>query len=443
MNESKGSDEMGRKIKMVLWNVTWIFCLVFLISLSSCQQSNDKIPAEFEELYNSLDGTLNTLHDEIDHKWDQTLFNGFLPMASVLPANSNAGPGLVKQGNFDFVKLFITRLKEMGCKGVQLDIQFPILDPEYFSFAKSQGLIDPDSPDDNDYMEFYIAVVEEIRRQNLRISIECQVIFTQETWSPLPVEEYYQFFDKDGQSGFITYKQRKLEQLKRIVRELAPDYLTICNEPETEIWLTGIQLLQKKENYFQMIKGFVSNIEENLASEIMIGSGYGIWSDEWRYWAEKFNELKIDFTNIHIYAIDIFPDDPSDNTFERILEAAGMAHDTGKKISTGETWLYKRGEDDPLDPVLIYGRDYFDFWQPLDQKYLSLILKIAHYKQFEFVSPFWSQFFFSYLSYEEAKDLSTADRKKKNNQQTFRNVYNNIYSETGNQYSDMIKNGPK
>lgn len=401
------------------------------------------VPAEFTQLYEQLDATLNTLHSTIDRQWDGMLYEDFISMASVLPANSNIGESLLQEDYLDFVKLYVARLQSMGCRGVQLDIQFPVLDPGYFTFAKAAGLLAQDSPDDDDYLEFYKSLAAAIRSAGLKLSVESQVVFTQATWSSLPVEQYYQSFDAAGAQGLADYKQRKQAQLQRIAAELEPDYLTIGDEPETEMWLTGIQLLQTRDNYFQMIRESVEAVLAVAPAGMHVGSGYGIWSDNWTYWAEKLNELKIDFINIHIYAIDIFPADPRDNVFQRACSAADSAHAAGKQICLGETWLYKQAQTDTDDPEVIYGRDYFDFWQPLDQKYLSLMLKLAHYKQFVFISPFWSTFFFSYLTYDEAKDLSTAERKSKNNQQAAASVYKNIYSETGTAYRTMIKNGPQ
>lgn len=62
---------------------------------------------------------------EIDKRWNGTLYNMFTPMASLLFANSNAGFPILRKENREHIKLFIQRLKELGCRGVQLDIQFP------------------------------------------------------------------------------------------------------------------------------------------------------------------------------------------------------------------------------------------------------------------------------------------------------------------------------
>jgi len=207
------------------------------------------VPDEFKKLYKNIDKNLSRLNKNIDKKWNGKLYPSFIPMASVLPANSNSGESILKTGNREFVRMYVKRLKHLGCKGVQLDIQFPIFDPNYFVFAKNKGLIPQDGPDERDYLNFYKDVVADIRNLELEVSIESQVTFTQETWSSLPVKEYYKQFDKDGKAGFKAYKKRKLEMLQLIAIELKPDYFTICNEPSTEMWLTDIKLLKNKKKY--------------------------------------------------------------------------------------------------------------------------------------------------------------------------------------------------
>ena len=400
------------------------------------------VPQEYQDLFVHLNSYMTGLHQDIDRRWDHTLHPGFIPMAGVLPANSNSGLDLLREGNLELTTLFISRLREMGCRGVQLDIQFPALDPDYYIFAKARGLLPASSPGAAEMLAFYKSVVQEVRRQGLKLSIESQVVFTQPTFSSLPVADYYLSFDADGWAGLARYKQRKLNMLKEVATELQPDYLTIGDEPETEMWLTGIRLLANRDNYLQMTMELTTGVRLVRPAGLKIGSGFLPGTDNWRYWAEHLNTLDIDFVNIHIYPIDIYPADRRDNVYQRTLQAADLAAAAGKTMAMGETWLYKQADGDTNDPVILYGRDYFDFWEPLDMEFLSLLLKIMHFKKFEFMSPFWSMFFFSYLSYEEARTLTTDQRLQRNNQRAVANLRSGVLSDVGRAYSRMITQGP-
>ncbi len=412
--------------------------LAFLMSLAFASS----VPDEYQDLFIHLNTYLTTLHQDLDRRWDHQLHPGFIPMAGLLPANSNSGLDLLREGNLEMTGLFIERLREMGCRGVQLDIQFPVLDPNYYIFAKARGLLPASSPGAADMLAYYKAVVQEVRRQGLKLSIESQVVFTQPTFSSLPVAEYYRYFDADSWAGLARYKQYKLDMLKTIALELRPDFLTIGDEPETEMWLTNIRLLADPDNYFQMTMELTAGVKLVRPAGLKIGSGFLPGTDNWHYWAEHLSSLDIDFINIHIYPIDVYPDDRRDNVTQRTLEAADMAAAAGKTMAMGETWLYKQGAHDTNDPVVLYGRDYFDFWEPLDIKFLSLMLKIMHFKKFEFMSPFWSLFFFSYLSYEEVQTLTTDQRQRLNNQRAVANLGAGVLSDVGRMYSQMITQGP-
>jgi len=396
------------------------------------------VPVEWQSLYAFLDSTLNQLHADIDQRWDRALYSSFVAMASVLPANSNSGPNILRPGNMDTVRLFITRLREMGCKGVQLDIQFPVMDPAFFDFAKAGGLMTADSPGADDYLQFYKNVAAEVRGQGLALSIESQVVFTQAAFSPLPVAPYYESFDRDGDAGLARYKNRKLDMLRKITRELRPDFLTICDEPETEMWLTQIHLLQNRETYLQMVRELVDGVRPEAPAAMQLGCGFLPGTSNWIFWAEHYRDLNIHFYNIHIYPLDVFPDDPADNVYQRTLRVADIAAAAGKKVVIGENWLYKQGSNDSKNIEVIYARDFFDFWQPLDEKFLSLLVKIAHYKKFAYISPFWSSFFFSYLSYAESKDLPLSERQKLNNSRVSTNLRNDVYSSIGKKYGRLI-----
>jgi hypothetical protein len=58
------------------------------------------------------------------------------------------------------------------------------------------------------------------------------------------------------------------------------------------------------------------------------------------------------------------------------------------------------------------------------------------------MSPFWSMFFFSYLSYEQVRMLTTDQRKQLNNQRAAANLRSGVLSDVGRAYSLMITQGP-
>jgi len=399
------------------------------------------VPQQFRRLYASLDAASRKNHSLLNRQWDGKRYEGFMPAASVLPANSNAGLEMLAPQNLEITKKYVLALKDLGCLGVQLDIQYPVYDPAYFQFAKDRGLIPLDSPDDRDFRRFYRDLVQEIRGLGLKVFIENQVTFTQKTWSPLPVSQYYEHLNGQGKAGFEAYKKGRMEMAKLIAADLQPDFLTVSNEPDTEMDLTGILPLQRPENYLQMVQEIIVATRPVLPPNTKLGAGIGIWIKDWEYWVRALLKRDIDFFNIHLYPVDIFTQDERDNIIPRTLRTSDLAHEAGKSMVMGETWLYKMGRQDSRDPVVIYGRDYFAFWAPLDQGFLGLMFKIGQAKKFDYISPFWSSFFFSYLTWEEGKSLSTAERKRMNNRKVLQNLMRGRLSETGLWYKKMNGRG--
>jgi hypothetical protein len=57
-----------------------------------------------------------------------------------------------------------------------------------------------------------------------------------------------------------------------------------------------------------------------------------------------------------------------------------------------------------------------------------------------YVSPFWSGFFFNYLSFDEAKNLNTPERMKLNNGKVISNLSKGSYTLIGLAYKEMNLN---
>ena len=59
----------------------------------------------------------------------------------------------------------------------------------------------------------------------------------------------------------------------------------------------------------------------------------------------------------------------------------------------------------------VFARDAFSFWEPLDEKFISVIVKLARRQEFTFTfaSFFWNKYLFAYLDYEDVKNLSVPE----------------------------------
>lgn len=348
-----------------------------------------EIPAEFHRLYAVLDTQLTNFERQLDQRWDGSKYPVTF-CAGLISANPNAGDALLNPRTLEMTRGYMDRLKSLGVKGIAVDLNFPLLVRDFYKSEEKY----------RQYLDFYKKLSAEVKRRGLVLAMEFTAVFPD--FSPLPVAEYYK------KLSFEQYKQQRLEMIRTIVTELKPDYLTVGNEPDTEAQNTG-QPVNNVDNYVNMIQYYLSEMKKERVTGTKFGAGFGVWQKEYTVWARNYAERTgLDFINIHIYPV-------VGDLLERGLTIADIAKKNGKGIVLHEAWLYKwqPGEGRGVGNARkIYSRDAYRFWYPLDEKFLSIIVKMANYKKFDYISPFWSNYFFAYLDYDTAKSLSPAERMK-------------------------------
>ncbi len=137
---------------------------------------------------------------------------------------------------------------------------------------------------------------------------------------------------------------------------------------------------------------------------------------------------------LHIYPIN--RDYPA-----HAIENADAARAANKRVVIGETWLYKAGERDPstssgrnATEEDVFVRDVYSFWSPLDAKQLTLIAQFARHKQIEFLSPFWTRYFYGYLDYAQTRGLSNKQLLDLANVEASQNIVAGKPTATGGAY---------
>jgi hypothetical protein len=222
--------------------------------------------------------------------------------------------------------------------------------------------------------------------------------------------------------------------IRTIITELKPEYLTVGNEPDTEAHNTG-QPVNNIDNYVGAIKYYLSELRRDRIRETKIGAGFGTWLKEYNQWARRYaDDTELDFLNVHIYPV-------AADLLDRTLTIADIAKKSGKGIVMHEAWLYKWKQGDARgvgSARETYSKDAYRFWYPLDQKFLSIIVKMAHYKKFDYISPFWSNYFFDYLDYNQAKSLSARERMKNGIVNGVKGALAGRISPTGETYQKLI-----
>jgi hypothetical protein len=144
----------------------------------------------------------------------------------------------------------------------------------------------------------------------------------------------------------------------------------------------------------------------------------------------------LDYLDMHIY--------PLQRDFGlRALEIAELAAAASKSAAISEAWLYKvRDQELNMSPLLaaeVVSRDTFDFWQPLDQRFLAAIVRLGKIKRLAFVSPSMTNYLFTYLDYGWAADMSPDERIFWETAAATRSILRNNLSMTGWFYGWLLR----
>ena len=334
------------------------------------------VPPAYTDLYNSLKTSLDAYEAILDQRLPPS--SGPVVYATeLLVANCNRGEALLRPGTMDSVKLCLDRFQAMGIVGVTVAVHYPLFDPAF--------------PSHDEYVTFYKAMAEEIHRRGMILDVESHVVFTDTPFSPIHWDwSHYTV-------ASLAAARRAMAQI--ILEQVRPDYLNLGTESDTEAKLTGLVALRDPATYASFIGTIAGGLDKGITK---VGAGMGAWDDIRQ--AEYLAQIpSLDVLTLHVY-------DLNPQSLQNSLAIGDVARTNGKGLILDEAWLYKMGPGDGNDIASnaeVFKRDAFSFFAPLDRRMLRCMAKLAQVDGMEFVSPFWSTYFFAYLDYTPALDNAT------------------------------------
>ncbi len=365
------------------------------------------IPSEYQLLYEEISQKLELFDTYLDSHWDGAKSDVIFG-AELLPANGHQGEKLLTEENYEGTLVYLDGLQSLGVNGVKIAISYPILAP--------------DSPNSDRYLEYYKNLAQELRKRDVKILVAIGNFFQDSSFTDLQVSF--------PNPTFAQYRQIKRQIAERIIQEIHPDYLTIANEPSTEAMTTGLNVTVSE--FTETVSYILNGLDR---SDVLVGAGAGTWN-HLDYVKSLARDTNLDYIDVHIYPA---------NFLEQAITIADIAHTYNKRLIIGEAWTYKVYESELGDlgniatQAKVFGRDVYSFWEPLDSRFLETLVKLASYKGYEFISPFWSKYFFAYLDYEAVpKSLAYRQLSQLSNQEAFQNILRNETTPTGLTYQELI-----
>lgn len=380
--------------------VVWI-----LMTASVClgAEPDEKVPASYSSLYYYLEDMLDAqLSREAYFQGAEESF-GPVYCLELLMANSNRGPVLLRPETLPAVRLSLDRFKSIGVQCVKFALQYPLLRPDF--------------PDAAGYFSFYKEVVKEAHQRGMKVMPHITVMFADTPFSPF--KNLYQGLTLE------RFSQEFRDMVRLVIRELEPDYVAMLSEPDTHARLTGLTELNRPEAIVDLIQFILEDLDRGRT---LVGAGSGSWSSL-DFAGDLSNRTDLDFISIHLYPI-------NGPMLSNVREMARIARSHGKQAVIDEAWLYKAirpgGGNNVAATSEIFRRDVYSFWQPLDIKFIKMVLHLAEEEKISLVSFFWSNFFFSYLDYSpELEKLSYRDLVRRNNRLVYQNMLEGKLSPVG------------
>ena len=331
-----------------------------------------EVPRKFRKLYDELAGLLDRFTASLA---DRRGRGGSVVLGGeVLPANGHRGPGLLDDKTaFPGSVMYIDRLKDLGAGGVSLSLSYPLMTDNY--------------PRSAEYWSFYKRLTDEVRKRGLKLHVKTGPMFTEKEFTDVKTD--YSKLDAP------TYFREKMRMNQRISEELRPDYLSIGNEPSSEMQIMKLKFTAN--DYTRYISDSLRSMNRR---GVLVGAGTGNW-DSTEYVTKFARETDLDYIDIHVYPLA----SRRDNYLQRAVEMAQIARSARKRLVIGETWLYKASPSElNANPTAasVFARDVYSFWAPLDSEFLEAMARLGRAEGIEYISPFWTKYFFAYIDFGKA-----------------------------------------
>ena len=363
------------------------------------------VPAEYQPVYQELRTRLEAARDGFA---DRPAPEGTPALTlELLTANGNRGEDLLQPANLDATRVFLDRFKKLGAAGVTVQIVYPLFDGGF--------------PRHDEYVEFYRAVVQEVRQRGLLLLIETSAPFAGTEFSSLRI-------DYSGKTP-EAYLQERLDQARAIAHELQPDYLSLAEEEQTERMLTGLDI--SDDAYLEFLRSAPVAIDPPPG--VKLGAGSGSWEST-EFIQGIIADTPLDYVDIHVY--------PLSNGFTDYLEVAAewasSARAAGKEAVIGESWLYKVSVEElqgGAEFQEVFGRDAYSFWEPLDVLFMQTAVELGRVSGVRLLSYFWSNYLFAYVDYDQVSPgMSQPEVRQTSNAATWRAVTAGELSATGEEF---------
>jgi uncharacterized protein (TIGR03437 family) len=401
-----------------------VLCTVFAsLAAPAILVAQAPVPAEYQDLYNLLDRQISAFESQINSRWDGSMppvdFSGEL-----VTANASRGLRLTDLRELQGAVLELERMRGLGARAVSITIGFPML---FRPFHEWNG----NTENYDKLAAFYRELAAAARQRGMRLFVKQGIVFPGyfSAGSGLDVGRYFASLSSD------QYIAARAAMAGEVARILLPDYIVFGAEPDVEAALTNKPALATIPGVLDLINRSIAAVKASGAP-VLTGAGVGTWDNNGIAYIDALAGTGLDFIDLHIYPV-------NGNALQNAITFAEQARRRGKQIGIGEAWLLKQRDAEfavinvANNPV-IFARDAFSFWEPLDSRFLAALARFAYWQQAVIVSPFWTRYFHAYLNYADTVGLTPDEIVVRQLGVAVAAMLNSSYSGSGHQYNRFI-----
>jgi fibronectin type 3 domain-containing protein len=414
----------------------WFLAIVTIAAANPDQGIAQTVPAEFQDLYNTLSTDLNHFNANLNSIWNgskfPTVFAGNLAVA-----NGNSGPGMLSNYN-PGAQFQLQAIKASGAKAVLVQAGFPILYAPFYDFLATQPGYTGVTYEA--FVSYYQQMARDVRAAGLKLIVENTILLSDDVqagWGP-GLSAYYATLNWD------QYEAARAQCALNIAQIIQPDNLVVLQEPSNEASQTGQSDVNTASGATSMLNQILVSLAPVRAS-MKVGAGVANWQPQIQDFIQSFVTLPLDTIDLHIYPVNSLGPPNNLDFMANALTVASMAAAAGKQLSVTEAWLWKMRDSEwnVLTADQIRARNPFDFWAPLDAYFLQLLVNFGYYTNAAFVAPCGPYYFAAYLPYDSTtQNLSPGDILNQETAAAAQANANANYTSTATSYHDSLVSPP-
>ncbi len=375
------------------------------------------VPASWQDLYTTLANDLTAFDTTLDASWNgakyPVVFSGNLWNAS-----ADSGPQLLGSGYLNGIQMQLQELKAVGVQAVVVEVGFPMLyEPFFSSHAEYEQ-----------YVSFYQQVAAAVRALGLKLIVESTCLRTGLTFSGFDPGAYYATLDWD------QYQQARAQTVATVAQTMHPDYLVVLEEPDTEAVLSGQTNVNTVAGATGMLSLILTSLQQAAVPGVKIGAGVGTWLSGFQDYIQGFVALPVDFIDMHVIPVNL-------NYLSNALTIASLASAAGKPVSITQSWLRKVRNDElaTLGRDTLLARNVFNFWEPLDEHFFTVLVKLSYYTQMAYLVAFEVPYFWGYLPYDSAtQNMLPPDALNQESSHSAQNLALGKFTDMAKHYYSLI-----